>query len=101
MVLVMIIVVSLVLFVYYKVQQTKGRGPMEKYWYSSKGSIAIGIFFISFGINSYNSLGSQVAAIVALVFVIFGLVNVIFGFKQYRTFLPLAREEVEQLSKSE
>ncbi|MDQ0255035.1 hypothetical protein J2S74_002417 [Evansella vedderi] len=96
-----IIVVSLVLFVYYKVQQAKAAGFMEKRWYSSKGSIAVGLFFISFGINAYNSLGSQIAAIVAVLFVSFGLVNVILGTRDYRRFLPLARKEVEEMKKAE
>lgn len=96
---IVIIIVSLVLFVYYKVQQAKSPGFMEKRWYSAKGSIAVGIFFISFGVNAYNSLGSQVAAYVAVLFVGFGLVNVIFGTRDYRRFLPLARQEVEELAK--
>ncbi|MCD8508672.1 MAG: YtpI family protein [Bacillus sp. (in: Bacteria)] len=96
---IVLIIVSLVLFVYYKVQQAKSPGMMQKRWYSAKGSIAVGIFFISFGINAYNSLGSQVAAYVAVLFVGFGLVNVIFGTREYRRFLPLARKEAEEIRK--
>ncbi|MBU9712935.1 YtpI family protein [Evansella tamaricis] len=96
MIFIVLIIFSLVFFVYYKVQQSRVSGPAERRWYSAKGSIAIGIFFISFGINSYLSLGTQVSAYVTVLFVGFGLVNVIFGAKHYKTFLPLARKEIEQ-----
>ncbi|MBU9721132.1 MULTISPECIES: YtpI family protein [Bacillaceae] len=95
MIFVILIIFSLIFFVYYKVQQARVGGPMERRWYAAKGSIAIGIFFISFGINSYLSLGSQVAAYVALLFVAFGLVNIIFGGKNYKNSLPYARKEIE------
>ncbi|SDZ54729.1 YtpI-like protein [Evansella caseinilytica] len=101
MLLILLFVVSLVLYVYFKVVQARVKGPLEKGWYSAKGSIAIGIFFIAFGINAYLTLGTTIAAFVALLFVAFGLANVYFGWKQYRKLLPLARKEVEEQKRSE
>ncbi|MDG5786991.1 YtpI family protein [Evansella sp. AB-P1] len=98
---IIIIIISLVFYVYNKVQQAKAPGPAEKRWYAAKGSIAIGIFFITFGVSSYINLGTSVAAIVSLIFTVFGLLNVIFGIKFYRTFLPFAKKEVEALKEQE
>ncbi|MFA9558733.1 YtpI family protein [Evansella sp. AB-rgal1] len=95
------IIISLVFYVYYKVQQAKVPGYGQKRWYAAKANIAIGIFFISFGVSSYNNLGTSIAAFVALLFVSFGLVNVIMGFKHQRTYLPFARKEVEEQKKLE
>ncbi|UCZ52269.1 YtpI family protein [Bacillus shivajii] len=101
MIWVLLIFTSLVLFVYFKVQQARARGMMEKRWYASKGSIAVGIFFISFAINAYSRFGTTVAAFVALFFFAFGLINVIFGIRFYKTYLPYARQEVEEMKKEE
>ncbi|UJW58622.1 YtpI family protein [Bacillus sp. A116_S68] len=84
MFLVVLIFASLVAFVYLKVQQSREVEPLVKRSYSLKSSIAIGIFLISFGINSYMSLQSSVAAVVALIFLVVGSINVFFGWKQYR-----------------
>ncbi|WP_179298858.1 YtpI family protein [Evansella halocellulosilytica] len=101
MIWVILIFTSLVFFVYFKVQQARAVGPMEKRWYSSKGSIAVGVFFISFAINSYLRFETTVAAIVSLVFFAFGLINLIFGIRFYKTYLPYAQKEAEELKKAE
>ena len=99
--LIAIIIISLVIFVYFKVQQARVIGPVQKGWYAAKSSISVGIFFIAFGVNSYNSLGSTVAAYVALLFVVFGLINVYFGIKNHRALSPIARKELEEEKKAE
>ncbi|WP_280769909.1 YtpI family protein [Salipaludibacillus daqingensis] len=96
MILIFLIFASLVTFVYYKVQQSRGISSTEKRFYSSKGSIAIGIFFISFGINSYINLQTSISAYITLLFVIFGLVNVYFGYKHVRLLSPHIKEENTQ-----
>ncbi|WP_167553072.1 YtpI family protein [Evansella clarkii] len=101
MLLISIIIISLVFFVYFKVQQAKVPGLMLKSWYAAKSSITIGVFFVAFAVNSYNSFGSQVAAIVGLVFVVYGIINIVFGIRNYRTYLPLARKEMEEIKKAE
>lgn len=95
---IILIIFSLIYFVYVKVQQLKAKGPGEANWYRAKGNIAIGVFFISFGLASYIALQTPVALGVAIFFSIFGLINIIFGIKNYRFHLPYARKEVEQNS---
>ncbi|WP_026690654.1 YtpI family protein [Alteribacter aurantiacus] len=96
-----IIVVSFVLFVYFKVQQTKARGLMESRWYSSKASVAVGIAIGTFGLNAMINLGTSVATTIGVIFIIYGGINVFFGLKNYKTFLPYARKEVEEIRKQE
>jgi hypothetical protein len=94
MIFILLIFASLISFVYFKVQQSRGIGPLEKRWYSSKGSIAIGIFFISFGINSYVNLQTSTSAVITLLFVAFGAINVFFGYKHYRLVSPHVKDEI-------
>jgi len=96
MILIFLILVSLVSFVYFKVQQSRGMSALEKRSYSSKGSIAIGIFFISFGINSYVGLQTSISAFITLIFVAFGAVNVFFGYKHYRQITPHVKNEIAE-----
>ncbi|WP_157812132.1 YtpI family protein [Alteribacter populi] len=96
-----VIVVSLILFVYYKVQQVKATGLMEKRWYGAKGSIAVGIFIAIFGLNAMINFGTSIATFVGVIFIIYGGINVFFGIKNYQTFLPYAKQEAEELKKQE
>ncbi|MBM7096453.1 MULTISPECIES: YtpI family protein [Alteribacter] len=96
-----IIVVSFVLFVYFKVQQMKARGPMESKWYSSKSSIAVGVAIGTFGLNAMINLGTTVATAIGVIFIIYGGINVFFGIRNYRAFLPYARKEAEEIRKHE
>jgi drug/metabolite transporter (DMT)-like permease len=93
MFLIFLIFASLVTVAYFKVRQSRASGPIEKRWHSSKGSIAIGVFFIAFGINSYVSLQTTVSAITTLIFVVFGAINLFFGYKHFRMYTARAKEE--------
>ncbi|UTR15593.1 YtpI family protein [Salipaludibacillus sp. LMS25] len=93
MFLVALIFASLVAFVYLKVQQSREEDILVKRSYSLKSSIAIGVFLISFGINSYMSLQSSVAAVVALIFLVVGSINVLVGWKQLRLLKNYAQKE--------
>lgn len=99
MILLFLIFSSIVVFVYFKVQQSRGVGPMETRWHSSKASMSIGVFFIAFGVNSYVNLQSSVAAIVALLFVTFGAINIFFGYKHYKAVSPYAKKEMAENEK--
>lgn len=68
---------------------------MEKKWISTKGNIAIGVFLISFGFNQIVIM-STVALIIGSIFIILGALNVIFGYRAYQYYLPLAMNEAKQ-----
>ncbi|MGJ9382392.1 hypothetical protein CR203_12815 [Salipaludibacillus neizhouensis] len=98
--LMFLIISSLLFFVYFKVQQVRSTGPMAKRWYGTKGSITVGIFFISFAINSYLNLLSSVAAVIALLFFVYGIANLYFGLKQHKEIAPHAKKEAETMEKA-
>lgn len=88
-----LIVVSLFLFVYFKVIQTRVKGPGERALYNAKSNLALGVFILAFGINSYITLQTTVAAVVALLFTAMGIVNLYFGFQRYKFYKPVAQKE--------
>ncbi|PTL39850.1 YtpI family protein [Alkalicoccus saliphilus] len=87
------LVASLVLFVYFKVLQLRTKGPGERELYSAKATIALSIFIITFGVNSYINLQTTTAAVVGLIFLVLGGVNLYFGIKRHQHFKPLALQE--------
>ncbi|QKS72046.1 YtpI family protein [Paenalkalicoccus suaedae] len=89
------IVSSLILFVYFKVQQARVQGPMEKKFYAAKGSMCFGLFMLAFGMNSYMGLGTQVALFVAIVFILMGGANIFFGWQRHKEVKPYALKERE------
>ncbi|TMW71714.1 YtpI family protein [Alteribacter natronophilus] len=101
MFLAIMIVVSFVLFVYFKVQQTRSRGVMEGNWYASKASIAVGIAIGSFGLNAMILYGTSISTAVGVIFMIYGGINVFFGIRNYRAFLPAAQKEAEAIRQHE
>ncbi|WP_147803399.1 YtpI family protein [Alkalicoccus halolimnae] len=88
-----LIIGSLVMFVYFKVNQARSQGPAATELYNAKSSICLGIFILAFGINSYINLQTTTAAVIALIFGVLGGANLYFGFKKHQHFKPLARSE--------
>lgn len=96
--LAVLIVVSLMFYLFYKTKYFRTQRPMEKRWLSGKSSIALGLFVALFGINQFFVHISTVTIIVGGVFILIGSASVYNGFRQYKHFLPLAIEEAEKLS---
>lgn len=87
------IVVALFLFVYFKVAQSRGNGPGQTQLNNAKANMALGVFILAFGINSYISFQTTTAAIIALIFAVLGAANLYFGFQRYQHYKPLAKKE--------
>ncbi|MBO9130626.1 YtpI family protein [Bacillus sp. 165] len=96
LVLVSLILISLILYVFYKAKYFRTHRPMEKGWVAGKSSMALGAFIGFYGLNqlaAYSS--SKVSLFVGIVFLLFGALHVYKGIRQYKHFLPLAVEEAE------
>lgn len=100
-VLVVLIIVSFSMYVFYKVRSFMAKGPAEKYWINAKARMALGAFVGIFGINQLflNPSGSAVVYIVAAIFVIVGVFSIYIGIKSYKHHLPHAAEEVATYKK--
>ncbi|MEH6949464.1 YtpI family protein [Bacillus sp. JJ634] len=94
---VVFIIVSLALYVFFKVKSLRTRLPMEKKWISSKSSMALGSFITFFGINQLFLFQSMVTYIVAGIFIVIGSINLIGGYKMYKFYLPYAIDEAEAI----
>ncbi|GAB6428462.1 MULTISPECIES: YtpI family protein [Bacillus] len=94
-VLVFCIIVSFMLYLFYKTKYFRTNRPMEKGWLSGKSAMALGSFVLFFGINQFFLELSTARIIVGVLFVLFGSASVFNGFRQYKHFLPLAVKEAE------
>ena len=94
---VILIVFSIVFYLFYRVKSFRTNGVATKQWLNSKASIALGLFLVFFAINSIFVNLSTVTYIVGAVFILLGIVNVVVGYKKYRHYLPFAIEEANSM----
>jgi len=94
--LVIFIVLSLSFYIYYKAKYFRTKLPAEKRWISAKSSIALGSFIAFFGVNQLFLFHTTVTYIVAGVFILLGVINIIGGIKAYKFFLPLVEKELQE-----
>ncbi|CAM3858161.1 YtpI family protein [Alkalicoccus chagannorensis] len=88
-----VIIVSLVLFVYFKVFQSRARGGAQYEVLGARATMSLGIFVTTFGINSYINFQTTTAAVIGLIFTALGVFNIYHGVKRHKHFQPLAKEE--------
>jgi hypothetical protein len=97
-ILVVLIVCSLIFYLFYKIKSIRTSLPMEKKWLSGKSSMAIGLFVASFGINQLFLFQTTITFFVAAIFIIVGLLSIIGGYKMYHHYLPYAIDEAEAIA---
>lgn len=95
-ILVLLIVLSFVFYIFYKIKYVRSRKPAERKWLSAKSSIALGLFVALFGLNQLFLFQSTVTYIVGSIFIIIGLMSVWGGIKAYKFYLPHAAKEAEE-----
>ncbi|MCQ6273418.1 YtpI family protein [Bacillus sp. V3B] len=96
-ILVVLIIFSLAFYIFYKAKYFRTNLPAEKKWIAAKSSMALGSFIALFGLNQLFLFQSTVTYIVATIFIILGLINILGGIKAYKYFRPLAAKEVQEL----
>ncbi|WP_046176688.1 YtpI family protein [Domibacillus indicus] len=97
--LVIVIVLSFVFYLFYKVQYTRSKRPMERKWLSAKSSMVLGLFVGVFGVNTLLIQQTATAYIIAAIFIVYGFASMIAGYKMYKHYLPFAQKEAEELDK--
>ncbi|MCF6138214.1 YtpI family protein [Pseudalkalibacillus berkeleyi] len=93
---IIIIVIALSLYIFYKIKEFRVKAPYEKRWTKSKANISLGVFISTFGLNRLVINESTYDLIIGGVFLVLGLVNIFLGYKAYKHFLPYAIQESEQ-----
>lgn len=98
-VLVILIIMSLSFYVFYKIKYIRSTLPAERQWISAKSKIALGLFVGLFGLNQLFLYHTTVTYFVAAIFIIVGGLSVWGGIKAYKFYLPHVVKEAEKLSK--
>lgn len=91
-----LIVISVGFFIYFKIKQWRASSTLESKWQQTRGNIALGVFLISFSLNSLYFPRSKVEIIVGIVFGLLGIANVYFGYQAYKHYLPQLVDEIEK-----
>ncbi|MEM1502388.1 YtpI family protein [Domibacillus sp. 8LH] len=95
--LVVIIVLSFMFYLFYKVQYVRSRRPMERKWLSAKSTMVLGLFVGMFGVNTLLIQQTTTAYIISAIFILYGFASMAAGFKLYRHYQPFARQEAEKM----
>lgn len=77
-----LIVISIVMYIYYKVAILKTKDTLMQKYQNAKARIFLGIFLISFGINQYIAYQVKFILIISIIFFILGIMQLIDGYKQ-------------------
>lgn len=71
-----IIAVSIILYVYYKVAIIRNNDPLTQLYYNAKARIFLGSFIFFFGINQYLFYQTKISLYIGIVFLVLGYANV-------------------------
>ncbi|SHF78560.1 YtpI family protein [Ornithinibacillus halophilus] len=77
-----IIVLSLVMYVYYKVAILKSKDSLTQRYFNAKSRICLGLFISAFAINQYVFYETQLSLFVGLVFLVLGVLQAVRGWKE-------------------
>lgn len=79
-----IIVISLVLYVYYKVAILKSKEHLTQAYFNAKSRICLGSFIFFFGVNQYLFYQTRLSLFIGIVFLILGWLQLSTGFKEVK-----------------
>ena len=78
----MLIVISAVLYLYYKVQILRTKDPLSQVYFNAKARLCLGALVFFFGINQYVFYQTRLALFIGIVFVLLGGGLFVRGFKE-------------------
>ncbi|MBN9655356.1 hypothetical protein GLW00_17500 [Halobacillus litoralis] len=76
-----LILVSFVLYIYYKVMIIRSNDPLTQEYLNSKSKLFLGSFIFFFGINQYVFYQTKLSLFVGLVFIALGIFQARLGWK--------------------
>lgn len=98
-VFVVIIVFSVIFYLYYKVKSFQAKAPIEKKWWNAKSSIALGLFVAVFGFNRLFITQTTVSIVIGILFIIVGTISIWTNFKAYKYYLSYVESKKENMEK--
>ncbi|PKR79280.1 hypothetical protein CEY16_05940 [Halalkalibacillus sediminis] len=81
-----IIVISFILYVFFKVRILNEKEPVKMHYTNAKARMALGTFISAFGINQYVFYETQLALFIGIVFLILGIAQIVYGYKLFKHF---------------
>jgi len=78
------ILISIVLYIYYKVAILKTKDELSQKYINSKARFFLGTFLIFFGINQYIAYQTKFILFISIVFIALGLLQSVDAFKRAR-----------------
>ncbi len=79
-----IILISFVLYLYYKVMVWKTKDSLQQEYLNSRSKIFMGIFIFFFGINQYLFYETRLSLFIGILFLIIGVFQFRYGIKATR-----------------
>lgn len=76
------IMISIVMYVYYKVAILKTKDKLSQKYLNAKSRIFLGSFLFFFGINQYIAYQTRFILFISIVFLLLGALQIIDGFKE-------------------
>lgn len=77
-----IIIISLVFYVYYKVSILRSKDGLTQAYFNAMSRICLGTFVSVFGINQYLFYETRLALFIGIVFLVLGIMQIVHGYKQ-------------------
>jgi len=78
----LIIAVSIVMYIYYKVIILRMKDELTQKYTNAKARIFLGSFIFFFGVNQYIAYQTKLSLFVSLIFLILGAIQMVYGYKE-------------------
>lgn len=92
-VLAVIIILSLTMYLFYKVRYIRASLPLEKDLLAAKGNISLGLFIAVFGVNQFFIHQTVIGTTIGFIFLLLGGYNVYGGLRAYQYYVAIALEK--------
>lgn len=82
LVVAILIMISIVLYIYYKVSILRTKDQLSQVYFNAKARICLGSFILFFGVNQYLQYGTRLSLFIGILFLFFGGLHINRGFKE-------------------
>lgn len=96
--LIIIFSIAFFLFIYYKVRIPKESDPLQQEIMNAKARIALGVFIGGYGINQYMFYLTKLSLYIGIIFVIFGIAQIVAGTNRFRHYRKEWKKRLEKTS---
>ena len=90
---VVLIVLSFVLYFYFKTKQFRNELPIAKKWYANRALIALGSLLFFFGINQLTLFPSTLTYVISGVLIVIGLFTMVYYYRVAKHYGQFVEEE--------